>query len=389
MNKLLPLLAFVLITLSANAEDRPGLVAEKPIDGRYVETDQGFMIPYKVTIPGTEVAFWMEPIPAGDYLMGSPKTESGREDIEGPQKKVSVAPFWMARLEVTWREYNQFISLYDAFKKFEADGLRPVTEANEIDAITAPTPLYDPSETYYYGDAPELPAITITQYSAKQYSKWMSAITDMNFRLPTEAEWEYACRAGATTAFHFGDDAAKLGDYGWFVDNTGDGGQRQGGLKKPNPWGLYDMHGNVAEWVLDNLEPYRVTDKPFDGSTWVSNPNLDPRVVRGGSWEFEAYQCRCASRLGSDSGQDSDGWKSYDPNTPASPWWFTTDPARGVGFRLIRTLNKVPRAQMEKAWQIDNEDTQYDVADRLSEGRGVRGIVDKSLPAAIKQSKKE
>ncbi|MEP3482191.1 MAG: formylglycine-generating enzyme family protein [Fuerstiella sp.] len=384
MKKLLSVLTLCMLTVSVNAAEKPGLVSEKPSEGRFVKTDQGFMVPYKVTIPGTEVAFWMEPIPGGEYVMGSPETESGREDVEGPQKKVKVAPFWMARLEVTWKEYNQFISLYDAFKAFEENGLRPVTEANQVDAITAPTPLYEPSFTYEYGGDPELPAVTITQYSAKQYSKWMSAITDMQFRLPTEAEWEYACRGGATTAFHFGDDASKLGDYGWFLDNTGDGGQRKGGQKKPNPWGLYDMHGNVAEWVLDNLEPYEVTDKVFDGATWVTKPDLDPRVVRGGSWEFEAYQCRCASRLGSDSSQDEWGWREYDPNTPASPWWFTSDPARGVGFRLIRTLKEVPRQQMEEAWKIDNEDTQYDVADRLSEGRGAQGLVDKSLPAAIK-----
>ena len=387
MKKLLSVLTLCMLTVTVKAADKPGLVSEKPSEGRFVKTDQGFMVPYKVTIPGTEVSFWMEPIPGGEYVMGSPETESGREDVEGPQKKVKVAPFWMARLEVTWKEYNQFISLYDAFKAFEENGVRAVTEANKVDAITAPTPLYEPSFTYEYGEDPELPAVTITQHSAKQYSKWMSAITDMQFRLPTEAEWEYACRAGAQTAYHFGDDASKLGDYGWFLDNTGDGGQRKGGQKKPNPWGLYDMHGNVAEWVLDNLEPYEATEEAFDGATWVSKPELDPRVVRGGSWEFEAYQCRCASRLGSDSSQDEWGWREYDPNTPASPWWFTSDPARGVGFRLIRALKELPRKQMEEAWKIDNEDTLYDVADRLSEGKGAQGIVDKTLPAAIKALK--
>lgn len=387
MKKLLSVLTLCVLALTVNAAEKPGLVSEKPSEGRFIETDQGFMVPYKVTIPGTEVSFWMEPIPGGEYVMGSPKAESGREDVEGPQKKVKVAPFWMARLEVTWKEYDQYISLYDAFKAFEEKGLRAVTEANQVDAITAPTPLYEPSFTYEYGDDPELPAVTITQYSAKQYSKWMSAITDMQFRLPTEAEWEYACRAGAKTAFHFGDDASKLGDYAWFIDNAEDGGQRKGGQKKPNPWGLYDMHGNVAEWVLDSLEPYEVTKEPFDGSKWVSTPDLDPRVIRGGSWEFEAYQCRCSSRLGSDSSQDEWGWREYDPNVPASPWWFTSDPTRGVGFRLIRTLKEVPRKQMEEAWKIDNEDTQYDVTDRLSEGRGAQGIVDKSLPAAIKALK--
>ena len=378
----------LLFSATSIAAEKPGLVSKKPTEGRFVETDQGFMVPYQVTIPGTKVSFWMEPIPGGEFVMGSPESESGREDIEGPQKTAKVAPFWMARLEVTWAEYKQYIALYGAFKSFEEKGLRPVTEENKIDAVTAPTPLYQPSFTFEFGEKPELPAITITQYSAKQYSKWMSAITDMQFRLPTEAEWEYACRAGSTTAFHFGDDASQLGEYGWFVDNTGEGGQRKGGLKKPNPWGLYDMHGNVAEWVLDNLEPYEATEKPFDGSTWVHKPKLDPRVVRGGSWEFEAYQCRSASRLGSDSSDNEFGWREYDPDLPLSPWWFTSDPTRGIGFRLIRPFKEVPRKQMEEAWKIDNEETQYDVNDRLEEGRGVRGIVDKNLPAAMKALKK-
>lgn len=385
MKKMLSVFSVLMVAMSAvTAADQPGLVSEKPSEGRFVETDRGFMVPYEVTIPGTKVSFWMEPIPGGEYVMGSPETESGREEVEGPQKKVKVAPFWMARLEVTWKEYNEFISLYDSFKTFEENGQRQVTEENEVDAITAPTPLYEPSFTYEYGEEPELPAVTITQYSAKQYSKWMSAITEMQFRLPTEAEWEYACRAGSTTAFHFGDDASKLGDYAWYLDNTGDGGQRKGGQKKPNPWGLYDMHGNVAEWVLDSLEPYEATDEPFDGSKWISTPDLDPRVVRGGSWEFEAYQCRSSSRLGSDSSDSEGGWREYDPNSPLSPWWFTSDPARGVGFRLIRPLKKSTREEMELVWKIDNEETQYDVSDRIAEGRGAKGLVGKDLPAAIK-----
>lgn len=389
MKKLLFVLTFCCLTSVALAEDRPGLVSEKPAEGRFVETDQGYMVPFQVTIPGTEVSFWMEPIPGGEYVMGSPQSEAGREDVEGPQKKVAVEPFWMARLEVTWKEYNQYIKLYEAFKTFEQQQKRVVTEENQVDAITAPTPLYEPSFTYEYGDDPELPAVTITQYSAKQYSKWMSAITDLQFRLPTEAEWEYACRAGAQTAFHFGDDASKLDEYAWYLDNSGDGGQKKGGQKKPNPWGLYDMHGNVAEWVLDSLEPYKQADKPFNGSKWINTPELDPRVVRGGSWEFEAYQCRCASRLGSDSSQDEGGWREYDPNYPASPWWFTSDPARGVGFRLIRPLKKVSREQMELAWKIDNEETMYDVQDRLTEGRGAQGLVDKDLVKAIQTLKDE
>ena len=361
----------------------PGIVKTKPAEGRFVETDTGIMVPYKVTIPGSNVSFHMEPIPAGMFVMGSPNGEAGRDDLEGPQRKFNVEPFWMARNEVTWGEYKVFMQLYHVFKDFEIKGIRKVTAENEVDSITAPTVLYEAEFTFEFGNDDKQPAVTITQYSAKQYSKWLTAITGNQFRLPTEAEWEYACRAGSTTAFHFGDDASKLTDYAWFAGNTDEDGTRKVGLKKPNQWGLFDMHGNAAEWVLDAHAQYVTSQTNLNAATdWASTEDLDPRVVRGGSWEFPAEECRSASRLGSDSA----AWREYDPNLPKSPWWFTTDPARGVGFRLIRPLKEVPRKDMEVFWQIDNEDTMYDVKDRLQEGRGVRGLVDKDLPAAIKEN---
>lgn len=358
----------------------PGVVQEKPSSGRFVPIEGGYMVPYEVTIPGTKTTFWMEPIPAGTFKLGSPATEAGREEIEGPQVSWQVDPFWIARHEVTWGEYKKFMGLYQAFKRFEQQGIRKVTEENEIDAVTAPTVLYEAEFTFEYGEEDEQAAVTITQYSARQYSKWLSAVTGMQFRLPTEAEWEYACRAGTTTAWSFGDDPKLLGDYAWFVGNSEEKGQRKVGLKKPNPWGLYDMHGNVAEWVLDACEPFVAGDKLRNAAAdWVRTDQLDPRVLKGGSWQFTAEQCRSAARLAS----DSEAWREYDPNLPKSPWWFTTDPARGVGFRLVRTLKTVSREEMEEFWKIDNEDTMYDVTDRLNEGRGVRGLVDKELPKAI------
>lgn len=380
--KNLVVVLLVCVTAAWVQAETPGLVKTKPAKGRYVETDRGFMVPYEVKIPGSDVSFHMEPIPGGTFVMGSPESEAGRDELEGPQRKFMVEPFWMARHEVTWGEYKQFMKLYNAFKTFETEGIRKVTAENELDAITAPTMLYEPEFTFEFGSDDQQPAVTITQYSAKQYSKWMSAITGTQMRLPTEAEWEYACRAGSQTAYHFGDDPSRLGEYAWYADNTDGSGTKKVGLKKPNAWGLYDMHGNVAEWVLDYLDQYVTSQTPLHATRdWASSEELDPRVVRGGSWEFEAKDCRCASRLGS----DSEAWREYDPNLPKSPWWFTTDPARGVGFRLIRPLQEIPRKDMEVFWMIDNEDTQYDVDDRLSEGRGVRGLVDKDLPAAVEQ----
>ncbi|MGI9516679.1 MAG: formylglycine-generating enzyme family protein, partial [Pirellulaceae bacterium] len=222
-----------------------GIVSEQPAEGFFVETEQGFMVPYKATIPGTDVEFEMVPVPGGTFHIGSPDDEAERRDDEGPQVCIRVEPFWMGKYEVTWAEFNHYMALHDYFKSFQFSGIREITEEREIDAITAPSSLYDPSFTYDAGDGLRQPAATMTQYSAMQYTKWLSILTGDFYRLPGEAEWEYACRAGTTTAYSFGDDPSLLGDYAWYDDNS-DYERHDVGLKKPNPWGLYDMHGNVS-----------------------------------------------------------------------------------------------------------------------------------------------
>lgn len=359
----------------------PGYSAERPAEGPAVEYAGGWLVPYDTTIPGTEVSFRMIPIPGGSYMMGSPAGEDGHSEDEGPVRKAEVEPFWMGECEVTWSEYNLFMKLYYQLKEFQSRGMRKVTDDNRIDAITAPTPLYEPDFTFEYGDDPQQPAVSMTQYAARQYTKWMSAITGQQLRLPTEVEWEYACRGGTQTAWSFGDDASVLGEYAWFAENTEESGTRQVRQKKPNPFGLYDMHGNAAEWVIDAYADYQPADLLHGAVDWVRSSTPDPRTVRGGSWEFAADRTRSAARMGS----DDEAWKEYDPNLPKSPWWFTTDPARGVGFRLLRPAKPIDRAAIEEFWKIDCEDIEYDVQDRLSEGRGVLGIVDRDLPAAIKE----
>ena len=375
----------------ANADDsRVGLVKEKPAKGPFVETDQGFMVPYTVTIPGSDITFEMIPIPGGVVKMGSPEGEEERASDEGPQVTVKVDPIWIGKYEVTWGEYKQYMELHDIFKGFESFQMRKVDDIHGVDVITAPSNLYDPTFTYEAGDGPRQPAATMTQFAAKHYTKWLSILTEDFYRLPSEAEWEYAARAGTDTAYFFGDDPDELEDYGWYEDNS-DELRHDVGELKPNPWGLYDVYGNVAEWTLDaySADGYaHVKDAETPAMKAINWPEKEyPLVARGGSFEMTAAECRSAARLGS----DDEAWKIDDPNVPKSPWWYTTYPGTGVGIRLVRPLNS-PKTDEEKEafWKARVEYVEWVADHRIdNEGRGARGVVDIKLPAAIVELKKK
>jgi formylglycine-generating enzyme required for sulfatase activity len=169
-----------------------------------------------------------------------------------------------------------------------------------------------------------------------EYCRWLSAKTGKYYRLPTEAEWEWACRAGTTTAFSFGDDESKLGDYAWFEDNSDDLAQKVG-MKKPNPWGLYDMHGNVSEWCVDLYKDDSCNKYSLDKLTLnpvlLPNNKRYPYVTRGGAWIDGADGCRSAARKAS-----SKDWLRRDPQRPQSIWWMTD--ADFVGFRLVLAVDE-------------------------------------------------
>ncbi len=377
-----------------SAGEIPGLVKAKPARGPFVETDRGYMVPYTATIPGTEVTFEMIPIPGGEFLLGSPDSEPGRDADEGPQVRVKTRPFWMQKNEIRWAEYKEFMALNNVFSKFREGKIRLVTEVNTLDAITAPTELYDPTFTFEFGEDPELPAVSMTLYAARQYTKWLSAVTGQQYRVPTESEWEYAAEGGAKTAYSFGDDPVQLAAYGWFADTSKDMGPRKVGLGMPNAYGLHDMHGNVAEWVQDEYHAdgfariKKILDsakgQPLGVFDVLGKPTVhDSRVIRGGSWQDPAEGCRSASRIVSNYSK----WKYTDPNLPKSPWWMTDDPCRSIGFRLLRSIDELPRDQIEQLWNIDSEALQFDVDTRILQGRGLYGIVDKELPEAVKTLK--
>ena len=179
------------------------------------------------------------------------------------------------------------------------------------------------------------PAISMTQHAANKYCQWLSAQTGHFYRLPTEAEWEYACRAGTTTPYSFGDE--KIDKHVWYYDNANEKYQKVG-KKKPNAWGIHDMHGNVMEWTADRFSPDYFTlikDNPRD--PFLRPTRLYPRTVRGGSWDSDPEQTRSAVRTGSAA-----VWKQQDPQLPKSIWYHTD--ARWLGFRIVRPL-KIPSAE--------------------------------------------
>jgi len=226
----------------------------------------------------------------------------------------------------------------------------------------------------------------MSQYAAKQYTKWLTGLTQTSLRLPTEAEWEFACRAGTKTAYHFGDSADDLGEYAWFTDNSDDATQFVE-QKKPNPWNLYDMHGNVSEWVIDAYDEagydHLEAGKTFAAADAVrTTEKLFPRTLRGGNWDDDADRCRSAARLGSDDYT----WYETDPNIPKSPWWLTDHPAGAVGFRIIRPLKPMNGAEKKLFWEADVENLIADITDRLAEGRGVQENVDANLHVSLEEA---
>ena len=312
------------------------------IAAKQTEAAEGDMKAYTNTIAGTRVTFAMVPIPGGEFVMGSPDTEPGRKPDEGPQHKVKISPFWMGQCEVTWNEYELF--MYPDEER-RTRGTVPTDAAGDklADAVTHPSKPY--VEMSFGMGKDGFPAISMTQHGANKYCQWLSAKTGQFYRLPTEAEWEYAARAGTTTAYFFGDDKSKLGEYGWFEQNS-DFKYQKVGKKKPNPWGLYDICGNVVEWVLDQYDPDYYKQCASNGGTvdpWNKATKPYPIAVRGGSWDDEATMCRSAARRGSDR-----SWKMQDPQLPKSIWYFSD--AQFVGFRIVRPLKVPPPEQMQKYW---------------------------------------
>ena len=298
---------------------------------------------YSEPVPATEVAISMIPIQGGSFLMGSGSAEPGRTESEGPQHEVIVGDFWMGQFEVTWSQYQVFVYRDDDFGKLVSPEKLAELAIDGVTGASAPYTMTGMGDK----DLDRHPATSITQHAALAYARWLSARTGRFYRLPTEAEWEYACRAGTDTAWSFGNDPADAQAYAVYRDNSNRGGEAVGS-RKPNPWQLYDMHGNVTEWTMDQYDPAFYADSGKDNP--VNLPKtLFPRVTRGGSWAHDVSLTRCAARLPSHP-----DWKAMDPQLPRSAWWHTDAPF--VGFRLVRPRVQPGPEVIQRYWLEAIED---------------------------------
>jgi formylglycine-generating enzyme required for sulfatase activity len=331
------LAAGVLVLATAFAD------SPQPVSGKPKTTHQN----YTETIVGSDgskVPFDMVAIPGGEFLMGSPETEPNRGKDEGPQVKVRIRPMWVGKCEVTWDEFDLYFRLNNDALKDDATEAPPAKDEKKkegADAVSKPTKPYV-DETYTH-EREKHPAICMTHHAALKYCEWLRKMTGKQYRLLTEAEWEYACRAGTTTPYSIPKDG-KLDEYAWFKDNSPDcthprGTTHEVGQKKANPWGLHDMHGNVMEWCLDHHVPdayARYAKRPLvDG--FVLNPCFPPtdnkwaHVARGGHFKDQPKDLRSAARR-----RSNDDWMKQDPQEPRSIWWLTSYDM--IGFRVCRPV---------------------------------------------------
>ncbi len=276
---------------------------------------------YTETIPGSTVSFDMVAVPGGTFTMGSPASEAGRDADEGPQVEVTLKPFWIGKTEVTWDEYDQFAFVGNTGARTGDGG------AGDSDAVSKPSRAYG-DEAKGYGKG-KMPALAMTQHGAMEYCRWLSQVTGKAYRLPTEAEWEYAARAGNTAA-----RPADLEEQAWHSGNAKETPHKVG-TKKPNAFGLYDMLGNVAEWTFDLYAENRYAEWAPKATQPVALPTDKryPHPTRGGSFIEAADKLRYANRQAS-----HEDWSQRDPQVPQSIYWHTD--ADHVGFRVARALDE-------------------------------------------------
>jgi len=323
------------------------MVHKRILEKQKKSNAQQSFTPYKETVE-SELNIEMVPIKAGSFTW---QGEQANDKLE-----VSLSAFWMGSKEITWDQYDSFSDpgpgrlrnghLPDYMKE---DGTK------EIDFLARPTPQYFPLDAGMPHDG--YPMLSVTHHAANKYCQWLSFQTGHFYRLPTEAEWEYACRAGSKTKYSWGDDPAEGNKYAWF-GGAEKSNYHKPGLKKPNAWGLFDMHGNMMEWTLDEYVPNRQAHFGKDKVTnpWAKATKPYPHVAKGGHWKHDITKLAANQRYASHP-----KWKVLDPQEPKSIWYHTS--AQTVGFRIVRPA-KIPSAEeMYHYWnsgvELDGDNAVY------------------------------
>jgi sulfatase modifying factor 1 len=280
---------------------------------------------------GEEISFDMVLIPAGTFQMGSPADEPGRKDDEEPRHEVRLDSFYLCTTETTIELFMAYYQETVSAKKDFITTQQEQKETENVDAITGPTPVYGDMTMGYDN---KHPAMGMTWHNAMTFCRWLSKKTGKEYRLPTEAEWEYACRAGTTKAYGSGNNPEELKEVAWY-EETADSETNAVGKKKPNAWGFYDMLGNVREWVFDfySADAYK--------QEAAKSPAVNPKgpetgkvhVARGGDYSCPAKEVRCAARA-----YEEKWWRSGDPQIPKSKWWLPEMDI--IGFRVACCVEK-------------------------------------------------
>jgi len=299
---------------------------------------------YTEQIPGTSVAFDMVAIPGGTFKMGSPDNERFRKEDEGPVRDVTISRFFMGQAQVSWDEFWSFTIETSSEGRIPPEIMRERNlEALTVDAISGPTPPFgDPTQAWGAGSRP---AITMTHYAAEIYCQWLSKKTGKKYRLPTEAEWEYAARAGTETPYFFPGQPQKFSAQGWwnrmfgpdttminryaiYVQNSAMKTHEPSRVHE-NPFGLKNMLGNVLEYCADWYAPNAYSKTGASVTNPKGPEEGDEYVVRGGFYGSDAADLRAAARFST----QHEEWMKTDPQQPKSIWWYTD--IKGIGFRVV------------------------------------------------------
>ena len=293
-------------------------------------------------IPGSVLSFEMIAVPGGTFKMGSPDNEPFRKPDEGPLHNVTLSPFFMSEIEVSWDMYWEFYSKTMSQGRTPPANVFANNSRPDVDAISGPTPPFGYPDQGWGGG--ERPAITMTHYAAQTFCQWLSKVTGKKYRLPTEAEWEYAARGGTETPYFFDGSPKNFSNEGFWrkftkastdvissyviYTNNSKNKTQLPGIVEANPFGLKNMLGNVLEYCADKYDP-DAYKKAGDNLTNPLTTEGEEYVVRGGNYASDAAELRCATR----DFTRHEAWLKTDPQQPKSIWWYSD--IRGIGFRIV------------------------------------------------------